>query len=621
MNVNSFRLVVNSSSVSYRFRCPGKGVFQCESTGLVFVMAREAELLYRTVQWDENLLYSDGKMAAGLLFDIKCSEDAAVCQLHLPHCEVMDAPLPEDLLSVVHISAGRPSFLKPLEITDTHVVVRVSHFSAFGLVKDFIKWVLNKMKTVCGKVLLFLGQPNPKTQWRKLDVFLLPRNIHQDEVSTQQRYSEYIQVPSKCKLIKDQSYTLHCPEAIKIQPKSADFDLEFGPNYYPTFEVRLKTATEEVTLTVKDQRQMVVWEHDVDLTDSSRGTPQMNVRAEDEVPAEDNVPANDKLSSIRAEFVSGVSGPVLNQLLDKLYPDVINNEEMQLTSDQKMSDSVKEDEDEAESPGSSRLSVKADGSKDHVLQKVKKRVHYRERSESAESGYVSMKRNWSPYTKVHYNRPRSESGESDCLSVKTNVSKDHPPMFSNEPGPSGTKKYTVIIQRYRDDFCTLYSEYQRLHAQLKDISTKLQNELEKQVQQLKEKKKYLKIQKTYPNYTQERKRLEDLHNKMENIKRSIAMYDLSHLRQFLPLGSHPGNVNRAPPDRREQHPSTSESDLPVSDNIREESKEVKVEQMCPDDPERSNQQHQLLCGEAQNTNDKQHFLPELLTESGKTSYR
>ena len=83
-------LVANIPSVSYRFRCPGPGVFLCESTGLVFVMVQEAELLYRTVHWDKNLLDPAGKMAAGLLFDIKCSVDSAVCQLHLPHCEVMD---------------------------------------------------------------------------------------------------------------------------------------------------------------------------------------------------------------------------------------------------------------------------------------------------------------------------------------------------------------------------------------------------------------------------------------------------------------------------------------------------------------------------------------------------
>ncbi|XP_073324782.1 uncharacterized protein [Pagrus major] len=230
----------------------------------------------------------------------------------------MDAPLPEGLLSVVHITGDGMNFLEPLEVTDTHVVVTVPHFSAIGLLKNFIKRLLNKMRPVSGKVLLFLGQPNPKTQRQKLNVFLLPKNIHLDEVSTQQRYTENIQVPSKCKLVEDQSYSLHCPQAIKIQPKSADFDLEFGPNYDPTFEVRLPTNTEEVTLTVKDQRQMVVWEHDVDLTDSRR-------RIEGR-----NAPAGQRLHLVRPEFVRRVSGPVLNQLLDKLlHLDFINDEEVQ----------------------------------------------------------------------------------------------------------------------------------------------------------------------------------------------------------------------------------------------------------------------------------------------------
>ena len=52
-------------------------------------MTREAELHYRTVQWDESLLQSAGKTPAGPLFSIKCSEDA-VCKLHLPHCETED---------------------------------------------------------------------------------------------------------------------------------------------------------------------------------------------------------------------------------------------------------------------------------------------------------------------------------------------------------------------------------------------------------------------------------------------------------------------------------------------------------------------------------------------------
>jgi len=80
------RLVSFSLCVSCRFTCPGPGTFQCALTGLVFVMLQEAELLYRTVQWDASILQTSGKIPAGLLFNIKCSGDA-ICQLHLPHCE------------------------------------------------------------------------------------------------------------------------------------------------------------------------------------------------------------------------------------------------------------------------------------------------------------------------------------------------------------------------------------------------------------------------------------------------------------------------------------------------------------------------------------------------------
>ncbi|KAF3848142.1 hypothetical protein F7725_021170 [Dissostichus mawsoni] len=66
------------------------GEFQCASTGLVFVMAQEAELLYRTVPWEESHLRSAGKKAAGPLFNVKSSDEAAVCQLHLPHSETED---------------------------------------------------------------------------------------------------------------------------------------------------------------------------------------------------------------------------------------------------------------------------------------------------------------------------------------------------------------------------------------------------------------------------------------------------------------------------------------------------------------------------------------------------
>ncbi|XP_019134321.1 caspase recruitment domain-containing protein 8 [Larimichthys crocea] len=330
-------LLTESGQTSYRFRCPGPGAFQCAFTDMVFVVRRKAELLYRSVQWDESLLQSAGKTAAGSLFDIKCPEDAAVSHLHLPHCEIMDALLSDGVLTVVHITDDGMSVLKPLKITDSHVVVEVRHLSLFGLVWDLVERLWTK--PVNGRVQLFLG---PQLQESKtLYVYLLPRNVDLKEVmNSQQLPYEYIETTPRCRLIKNQSYSLDCPEATEIQPEEEEFDMDFGPNYDPMFEIFLPTNTKTVTVTVQDQTQERVWSRKVNLPASRTGTQQSNIPAEDRVPAEVRVPEEDRvpaevtvpadqrLFSVRTEFIDRVSGPVLNQLLDKLLArGIINDHE------------------------------------------------------------------------------------------------------------------------------------------------------------------------------------------------------------------------------------------------------------------------------------------------------
>ncbi|XP_026218013.1 NACHT, LRR and PYD domains-containing protein 12-like [Anabas testudineus] len=306
-------LQTESEQVSYRFRCPGPGMFQCILTGLMFVMSQEAELQYETIEWDETLLQQAGKKPAGPLFNIKCSKDA-ISQLHLPHCETKEALLSGGL-SVVQITDDRMSFLQQLEITDTHVVVEVPHLSAFGLAWDLVPGLL---KPLSSQVLLFLRPPNPKTQRQNLSVLLLPSNIPLEEVKAQHKDSKYIQVPSKCDLFKDQSYTIECPEAFKIQPNKATFDLKFGSNYHPMFKIRLLSNTEELTISVQDETSTEVWKHKVDLT----GT--------DPPEAAETVPAEQKLKSLRIQFIDRVSRPVLRRLLDKLLErGVITDGEME----------------------------------------------------------------------------------------------------------------------------------------------------------------------------------------------------------------------------------------------------------------------------------------------------
>ncbi|KAK9523717.1 hypothetical protein VZT92_017620 [Zoarces viviparus] len=293
---------------SYRYRCPGPGVFQCSLTGLVFLMAQEAELLYRMVQWDEGLLQPAGKKAAGPLFEVKSSEDAAVCQLHLPHCETKAAMVFDGLLSVVHITDDGLTILEPLEITDTHVVVKVPNLSVCGLVWNIYRRFRDISLPIKGQVLLFLRPPHTRDQI--LNVFLLQDNIPVHEVARRHPHAKYIKISSDCLLDFGQSYSVHSEtEGFHIQPERDLFDSTYGPNFHPTFEVFVTPTTERVTLWVQDKEKKAVWKRDVFL----------------EGPR-----AEQKLLFVRTLFVDRVSDPVLNKLLDKLLEHgVMTDAEMQ----------------------------------------------------------------------------------------------------------------------------------------------------------------------------------------------------------------------------------------------------------------------------------------------------
>ncbi|KAK2859772.1 hypothetical protein Q5P01_004392 [Channa striata] len=356
-----------SAHVSYRFRCPGPGVFCCTLTGLVFVTDQEAELLYTTVQWDERLLQSAGKIPAGPLFDIKCSEDA-VRQLQLPHCETKAALRFDGLLSVVHVSEDGMDVLDPLQITDTHVVVNVPHLSLYGLVWDFIGRFRNTTEPVKSQVLVFRQPPYGEAQ--TLYVFLLQNNIPLQQVSAHQENSRYLRTSADCLLTLGQSYSLHCEsEGCTIQPECVKFDSDPGANFHPTFEVFLTTNPERVTLIIQTQERTEVWKRFVPLRGSgTAGTapvPALDTtglhlsRRWTRVSQRDctcpgvgdctcpgvgdctcpgvgdctcpgvgdctcpgvgdtSLPAEKKLKFIRTEFVERVSEPVLHKVLDRL---------------------------------------------------------------------------------------------------------------------------------------------------------------------------------------------------------------------------------------------------------------------------------------------------------------
>ncbi|XP_041670610.1 NACHT, LRR and PYD domains-containing protein 12-like [Cheilinus undulatus] len=371
---------------TYRFRCPGQGVFQCASTGLVFATEKEAELQYKTVRWDEALLQSAGKVAAGPLFDIQSPEEA-VCQLYLPHCESKEGLLVDGGLSVVHITDDGMSFLELLEITDTHVVVNVPHLSLFGLVWDFFKRFLGNFLPINGAVLLFLRPLTVST--KVLYVFLVPENVDMDKVNFNQRGADNIQTSSKCPLSSGQNYSVHCePEDLEVQPQHEQFSMNYGPNFFPTFEVFLTTNQEKVTLTIQDQDGGEVWKRNVFVTGARREALPDVVQAEDRLPIGDRVPAEDRLPigdrvpaedrlpigdrvpaedrvsadarllSVRAEFIRRVTDPGLNQLIDRLLQHgVITDEEMQSFHTKARADKARDVIDSVRGKGAEASSV------------------------------------------------------------------------------------------------------------------------------------------------------------------------------------------------------------------------------------------------------------------------
>ncbi|XP_067428666.1 NACHT, LRR and PYD domains-containing protein 14-like isoform X5 [Thunnus thynnus] len=135
-----------------------------------------------------------------------------------------------------------------------------------------------------------------------------------------------------------------------------------------------------------------------------------------------------------------------------------------------MSVCVEEEEDRAESPVSSCLSMKSDRSRDVPLffsnepgSSNTKGQYHRQRAESPVSSCLSMKSDrsrdvplffsnepGSSNAKGQYHRQRAESPVSSCLSMKSDRSRDVPLFFSNEPGSSNTDCLSMKSDRSRD---------------------------------------------------------------------------------------------------------------------------------------------------------------------------
>ncbi|XP_078018644.1 caspase recruitment domain-containing protein 8-like [Epinephelus lanceolatus] len=305
-------MTADENDETYRFQCSCPGLYQCSVTGLVFHMEGEGDVVYRIVPWNRRLLAQHHKKPAGPLFDINCLQQS-VCQLHLPHCEIRSTG-GCDFLSVAHVNDEGIEFISPHKITETHVIINITGFSAFGNVTDED----SPPDPVRALVLLFYRPPVDSDPESLLNVLLLPKNVSlRDVLRTRKKLvgdESYIETSPHCKLRPKQEYTLStCPEddSVLVQPTEAEFDCDNYDNYFPSFQVSLEKIMKHIKLFLRNANSShSVWERRVCLSSPGvrRSCGQSAL----------NLPPNERLFAIRSSFIDGISGPVLKSLLDKL---------------------------------------------------------------------------------------------------------------------------------------------------------------------------------------------------------------------------------------------------------------------------------------------------------------
>ncbi|KAM4718558.1 NACHT, LRR and PYD domains-containing protein 3-like isoform 2-T6 [Anableps anableps] len=297
---------------TYWFQCSGPGLYQCSVSGLVFDMKGGGDVFYRVVPWNRRSLSQRGKKPAGPLFDISCQQ-RSVAQLHLPHCEVRSTGGCR-FLSVAHVHDEGIELIRPERITETHVIISITGFSAFGNVKDED----SPPAPVRALVLLFYKPPaDPESEY-EINVLMLPKNVVFGDVlhfrKKLDQYEIFLKTNPDCNLQPNQLYSLSTSpgedDSVLVDPTEAEFDAESYNNYFSKFQVVYEKTIKHIRLFLRDSSSSIVWRRRVCL--STAGVRRSCG------PTRQNLSPNEQLMEIRTSFKDRVSGPVLQSLLDNL---------------------------------------------------------------------------------------------------------------------------------------------------------------------------------------------------------------------------------------------------------------------------------------------------------------
>ncbi|KAK6466459.1 caspase recruitment domain-containing protein 8-like [Huso huso] len=272
-------------------------------------MAAPAEVVYGTEQWEKCPLAPSSLLPAGPLYDIN-SPSGALEHLSFPHSEC--SPEVQNHLMVAHYKNGNVELIKPTEVTESHVKIKVNETSPFGLVRRLLKnWLDYKSKA---QVLLFLRQLSEK---KKLNIFLLSSNVVLHEVQEKQKSCTFIETSSHCDLWENEPYSVSCDlENAHVQPDTYDFVRDYGPNFPPTFEIFLNNDVKELTVKViNSTRRVRVWSR----RDILSAGVMMACCVSDE-----------RLKAVRTRLIEGLNASVIQSLLDDMLDmNVLNDGEVE----------------------------------------------------------------------------------------------------------------------------------------------------------------------------------------------------------------------------------------------------------------------------------------------------
>ncbi|XP_076843669.1 uncharacterized protein LOC143488704 [Brachyhypopomus gauderio] len=228
-------------------------------------MEDKGEVLYRIVSWGRRLMDGLGNMQpAGPQYNVACIT-GSVRHLHLPHSEVTSEEHRVEL-AVAHFTGDNVEVIKPVKVTNTHVIVPISGLSLLSLISRTVS-----VHHISAQVLFFYKPITGRQNLKQLHFHLLPGNVPVKEVHNQCLDFKHIKTSSTCQLIPGRKYRLRCGQYVP-QPQVTTFDRDYGPNYHATFEVFVEA--DNVIVSLLDEKDEEVWEpHKLYLTGSARVSP------------------------------------------------------------------------------------------------------------------------------------------------------------------------------------------------------------------------------------------------------------------------------------------------------------------------------------------------------------